>query len=336
MLRIIQAGSIRADSPTGEAIVTDAVDSTERADSSERELGQFIPLHYHYVMLQDEYRVQAFQAAINQLVRPGMRVVELGGGTGILSSFAARRGANVTAVERNPVLVENARRFLQLNHLSEYVEVVQQDAMHFVPSEPVDVVICEMLHVAMLREKQLQVIEAFKQNYRQAFGEQAKLPIFIPEASILMVQPVQQSFDYAGYWAPTPTFQTTESEAPRTLELAPLEVYSTISYDEAYDQTFDCSLTYLAETAAEFNAVRFVTQNILAIDEQQQSATTWANQSLVIPIAEPTAVEQGQPLQISFAYQSGGNLEDVYTTLSGSATVDTPKVQLSIKVREAA
>jgi len=80
-----------------------------------------------------------------------------------------------------------------------------------------------------------------------------------------MVQPVQQSFDYAGYWAPTPTFQTTESEAPRTLELAPLEVYSTISYDEAYDQTFDCSLTYLAETAAEFNAVRFVTQNILAI-----------------------------------------------------------------------
>jgi type I protein arginine methyltransferase len=33
-------------------------------DSSRSELGQFIPLHYHYNMLTDENRVGSFEAAI--------------------------------------------------------------------------------------------------------------------------------------------------------------------------------------------------------------------------------------------------------------------------------
>jgi len=298
---------IRADVPAGEEFIPE-----------EQQLGQFIPLHYHYVMLQDECRVEAFQAAINQIVQPGMRVVELGGGTGILSSFAARRGANVTTVERNPVLVERSGHFINSNLLSDYIEVVQQDAIDFVPTEPVDVVICEMLHVAMLREKQLQVIDAFKTNYRRAFGDDAKLPIFIPEASVLLAQPVQQSYDYAGYWAPTPVFQATELACPRTLEIAKLEVYSSISYDDDYEKRFDCVLPFAAEIPGEVNAVRFITQNILSIDEASQSATTWANQSLVMPLAEPFEVARGELMQISFAYHSGGNLEDLDTTLHGS------------------
>lgn len=285
--------------------------------ASERQLGQFIPLHYHYVMLQDADRVGAFQSAINQLVRPGMHVLELGGGTGILSSFAARQGAQVTTVERNPVLVERSRQFIAMNQLSEFIKVVEHDAMTYVPSQPVDVVICEMLHVAMLREKQLQVIDAFKRNYRQAFGEQAKLPVFIPESSILMAQPVQQDFNFAGYWAPVPAFQAPQLQNPQTLELASLEPYATISYEQAYATNFDCELAFEATTSGEFNAVRFVTQNVLAIDVPNQSATTWANQCLVLPIAEPVNVEQGQSLRISFAYQSGGDLEDVDTTLHG-------------------
>lgn len=316
MLRIV-----RADGTVGEVTHPISRVSKGRLASSEKELGQFIPLHYHYVMLQDDYRVQAFQAAIQQVVRPGMRVVELGSGTGILSSFAARCGAEVTAVERNPVLVENAQRFLEFNQLSEYVDVVEQDAMDFVPDEPVDVVVCEMLHVAMLREKQVQVIEAFKSNYRRAFGREAKLPVFIPEASVLMVQPVQQSFNYAGYWAPTPVFQATENEAPRTLELAPLEVYRLISYDDPIDQTLDCSLRFNTETIGEFNAVRLMTQNILAID-QQQHATTWANQSLILPLAGPMEVEQGQCLEVRFAYQAGGDLEPLSSALRVAQVTD--------------
>ena len=56
----------------------------------ELELGQFIPLAYHHAMLLDQARVAAFEEAITKLVRPGATVVELGGGTGILSHLLCR------------------------------------------------------------------------------------------------------------------------------------------------------------------------------------------------------------------------------------------------------
>jgi len=48
--------------------------------TDESQLGQFIPLHYHVLMLQSAPRMQAFQEAIAAVVKPGARVVELGGG----------------------------------------------------------------------------------------------------------------------------------------------------------------------------------------------------------------------------------------------------------------
>ena len=164
-----------------------SLNKSTAADDTEV-LGQYIPLLYHYNMLQDEDRVGAFRSAIELVVKPGMHVVELGGGTGILSSFAARQGASVSCVERNPELVSCAQRFVETNGLQKQIRVIQADAASYVPDKPVDVVVCEMLHVGLLREKQAQVIAAFKQNYTKTFGK--KLPIFVPEASILMAQPV--------------------------------------------------------------------------------------------------------------------------------------------------
>ena len=58
-------------------------------------LGQFIPLHYHHNMLMDEQRMSAFKTAINLTVFPGAKVLELGGGTGVLSWFAAAKAGKV-------------------------------------------------------------------------------------------------------------------------------------------------------------------------------------------------------------------------------------------------
>lgn len=68
------------------------------------------------------------------------------------------------------------------------------------PPEPVDVMICEMIHVAMLREKQVELVESFKHRYRQRFG--TTLPLLMPTAAILAVQPLQQEFIFEGYYAP--------------------------------------------------------------------------------------------------------------------------------------
>jgi hypothetical protein len=90
-----------------------------------------------------------------------------------------------------------ARVALEANEHGERVTVVNCDAYEFLPPEPVDVVICEMLHTGLMREKQLQVIASFKRRYLDQFG--GPLPRFVPEATLQAVQPVQQDFDYFGY-----------------------------------------------------------------------------------------------------------------------------------------
>ena len=277
--------------------------------SDEMQLGQYIPLHYHFNMLLDADRVDAFRSAIEYHVRPGMRVLELGGGTGILSSFAARKGAEVTCVERNPVLVEKAEYFLRENGLGNQVSVVAADAAQYVPPKPVDVVVCEMLHVALLREKQLDVIAAFKSNYRRAFGADVRMPVFIPEASVLMWQPIQQDFCFAGYWAPIPMFRPPLMQDERIVELGPLDPYASIDYDVEFGLHFNCQQAVVAQTAGEVNAVRFITQNVLAVDLSRQSAVTWPNQCLILPLRETRQVDEGQKLQVQFRYRAGDALE---------------------------
>ncbi|MCG8648663.1 MAG: methyltransferase domain-containing protein [Pirellulales bacterium] len=276
-------------------------------------LGQYIPLLYHYNMLQDEDRVGAFREAIDWVVRPGMHVLELGGGTGILSSFAARCGAAVTCVERNPELVSCARRFVEENALSSQISVVQADAMTYVPKRPVDVVICEMLHVGLLREKQAQVISAFKHHYLRAHA--GKLPVFLPEASVLMIQPVQQSFDFAGYYAPVPMFQAPRLDQPRTIELAELWPYASIAYDEFIPTHFQAQQKLTASAAGCVNAVRLITQNVITIDEVRQRATTWPNQCLVLPWEESFDVSPGDDLLLQFDYNAGAPIEQLSASL---------------------
>ena len=276
-------------------------------------LGQFIPLHYHYNMLQDEDRVGAFSDAIELCIRPGSTVVELGGGTGILSSLAARCGATVTCVEHNPELVHTATNFIAANGLSDLVEVIQADAMSFVPASKVDFVICEMLHVGLLREKQAQVIAAFKQNYLKAHG--LPLPKFLPEASILMMQPVQHSFDYRGYYAPTVVFQAPMLEQSRTQPLGPLMPYSNIDYHDMIPMQFNVSQTLELDRDGTCNAIRFITQNIIAVDMQHQHAITWPNQCLVMPLSESFDVTAKDRAYICFDYQAGGSLNELQSSL---------------------
>ncbi len=294
-------------------------DSAVDSPNEEHVLGQYIPLLYHYNMLQDEDRVGAFRDAINLTVRAGMHVVELGSGTGILSSFAARRGARVTCVERNPELVETSRRFLDVNGLSSQVTVVQADAAEYVPSEPVDVVVCEMLHVGLLREKQSEVIAAFKRNYLHAMRERTHgpvpLPLFVPEVSILMVQLVEQSFDFAGYHAPVPMFQQPTANQTRTIELSDLHPYSNLAYAERIPNRFAVSMPMQLRTGGHLNAIRLVTQNVLAIDEPAQHAITWANQCLVLPLEKQFDCDAGTTLNVEFDYAAGGAIEDLCQTL---------------------
>lgn len=230
-------------------------------------------------------------------------MLELGGGTGVLSHMAAQQGAQVLCVERNPEMAGEARRILKMNPAGAQVTVIEADAFDYIPPGPVDVVVCEMLHVGMLREKQLGVIDAFKRHYKEAIG--GPLPRFIPEAFFQAVQPVQQSFDYLGYHAPVPSFQDPLSIQPRTQVLGEPVLFHSASYAEDY--SLDCSWSghLHFHQAGQFNALRIITKNVLAVNEAEQRTVDWFSQYLVVPLEHPLTVQAGQSAQISFSYQSG-------------------------------
>jgi protein arginine N-methyltransferase 1 len=255
--------------------------------TTDHELGQFIPLQYHFNMLNDVRRTGAFEEAIASTVQPGARVVELGGGTGVLSFFAARSAGRVWCVERNPDVARETRRLLALNGCAGVVEVVEADALDFVPPEPVDVVVCEMLHVTLLVEKQMPVISAFKANYLAAFGP--PLPRLVPEAVIQAVQPLEQDFGYHGYLAPTAHFQDGGAPQPRTTELGDPVVYQTTELAAALEEGVRWSGALTITRAGTMNAVRFITKNVLAILASEQRSIDWLMNYLVVPL--PVALD---------------------------------------------
>jgi predicted RNA methylase len=276
-------------------------------------LGQFIPVHYHHNMLMDHNRMHSFKCAIDYAVRPGARVLELGGGTGALSFFAARKAEKVYCVEFNPDLVQEARRFLALNPNGHKVEVIHADAFDYLPPEPVDLVICEMIHVAMLREKQVDVIESFKQRYLAKFG--GPLPVFMPEAVIMAVQPVQKEYDFEGFFAPIIQFEETNVFQPGTVQLGQPAAYSILDFTQAVDPVIAFDGEIAIEQAGELNALRFITKNILSVVQEQNGTIDWLNHYMSLPLAQPLRVEAGDVVRVSFRYRAGGSIPSLQASI---------------------
>jgi protein arginine N-methyltransferase 1 len=282
-----------------------------------------IPIQYHFNMLSDGARMDGFHRAIQLAVQPGMKVVDLGGGTGVLSWFAARQGADrVWCVEKLPEMAQAARAALDANEDGERVTVVNRDANEFLPPEPVDVVICEMLHTGLLREKQLQVIGSFKRRYLDRFG--GPLPRFVPEATLQAVQPVQQDFDYFGYRAATPIFQDARCLQPRTVELGPPHLFQSFTYDGELPTRCAVRKPLAIDTDGVFNAIRLVTKNVLAIDPATGQTADWIMGYLVMPIPAPIVVHSGDSPSVAFGYHPGDEL----VALTDSLDAHLPRLDL--------
>jgi type II protein arginine methyltransferase len=82
---------------------------------------QIVP-RWHFEMLNDEKRNEAFRRALTNAITPETVVLDIGSGTGLLAMMAARAGARETVTcEMVPQLAELARDTVELNGLADRI-----------------------------------------------------------------------------------------------------------------------------------------------------------------------------------------------------------------------
>jgi Flp pilus assembly protein TadD len=112
---------------------------------------------WHFRMMNDEVRNAAWDRAIRAAVRPGMHVLDIGTGSGLLAMMAARAGAaHVTSCEVAGLVAEAARDIVAANGFAERVTVVAKHSSALVVGEDMprraDLLVSEILSSEVLGE----------------------------------------------------------------------------------------------------------------------------------------------------------------------------------------
>lgn len=103
---------------------------------------------YHVPMMNDPRRNAAWDKALRAAIAPGMLVLEIGTGAGMLALMAARAGAQVVTVEINPITAQLARDLAARNGLADRITVITGQSHKLklgkhVP-RPADLLICDI------------------------------------------------------------------------------------------------------------------------------------------------------------------------------------------------
>lgn len=166
---------------------------------------------WHFTMLNDDVRNDAYDRGIRAVVKPGDHVLEIGAGSGLLAMMAARAGAaRVTTCEVNPVLADVARQIVEANGMSDRVSVVGRkstliEAGRELP-QPADVLIMEIFDTVLVGEGVLPSLEDARKRLlkpgARVLPQRARLyaaAIEIPGAR--RVNPIRQvaGFDLSGF-----------------------------------------------------------------------------------------------------------------------------------------
>ena len=153
----------------------------------QRKLSNASAIHafnFHRSLIEDTARTNAYRAAIEEVVREGDVVADIGCGTGILSMFACHAGARrVYAIEEEPV-IEIARELAKANGFD--ITFIAGSSLETTLPERVDVVVTETMGNNGLDEQIASTIAHAREAFLKKDGT------IIPRAIELIAAPVER------------------------------------------------------------------------------------------------------------------------------------------------
>lgn len=118
---------------------------------------------WHFPMLNDVERNDAFAAGIDKAIRPGDTVLDIGTGTGLLAMLSVQAGArHVYSCEADPLMAEIARNVIHANGMADSITVLTGLSSDLVVGRdlpaPVDVIVTEIVDCGLIGEGLLPTI----------------------------------------------------------------------------------------------------------------------------------------------------------------------------------
>lgn len=151
----------------------------------------------HADMVFDERRVRAYRNAINEAVRKGDIVVDIGTGTGLLSYLCLQAGAaRVHAIERSPV-IKWAKLIAEKNGFSDRMVFHHDDARNIDLDEKADVIVSELIGHLAFEEGMAETIVDAKKRFLKSEG--TLIPMEVSLRSALVCEPNIYR-DYVDSW----------------------------------------------------------------------------------------------------------------------------------------
>lgn len=119
---------------------------------------------WHFDIVHDTLRNDAYKAALDRAVFPGCKVLEIGTGTGLLAMMAARAGAaEVVTCESGGAIAMAAREIVARNGFSSCVRVVTKHSTELDVVRdlggPADILVSEVVSNDLLSEGAVPVVE---------------------------------------------------------------------------------------------------------------------------------------------------------------------------------
>lgn len=254
--------------------------------------------------LLDEFRVKAFEKAINEAVSRNSIVLDAGTGTGIMAMLAARAGAKkVIAVEFMPELAEVAKKNIEINGFKDKIEIVSCNILDYKRSVPVDIIIMEMMDTGLIQEYQGPAILALREN--GVISDQTKL---LPDIAECNLQLAAYNFNFYGFEMPFILQARNEGAHQRLkLEISEIMTYQKIDLDKFQTGLIDTIVDVPVLKSGIVNAVELTT--VIKLGNDRLGHTSDMNMPIIVPLKEFNVIA-GQTVRLEIKYLMGKGFVD--------------------------
>ncbi len=247
----------------------------------------------------DKKRTISFRKAIQNTVKKGDVVVDLGTGSGVLAMFSVLAGAkHVYAVEFEKMNIQTLKQTFEANGMSDKITILEDDARTIVLPEKPDVVVAEMVATGFVEELQVLVMNnILKQSKNDVKVLLNKYSVFLDV--------VFQNDKFYGLNFPIVKYEYPELKELHSISYTKKELVkeielSKINNDFLVEKTID----FIIKSNGKINAIRLSGKTFFH-DGSTMGATFAYDYPIILPV-ENHAVKKGDKFRASISYELNG------------------------------